>query len=105
MHNRPAGHERKAKRYRCICKQENTSIIICSIKAASAGVDGLQKACNDVLFIEEPWTAADRDQAESRVHRNGLKDGATMYHMLGKNTIDQKMWKIILKRKRLYQRL
>ncbi len=70
-------------------------IVICSIKAAGASVDGLQKACNDVLFIEEPWTAADRDQAESRVHRNGLKDGATMYHMFGKKTIDQKMWRII----------
>lgn len=74
---------------------QNVKIVICSIKAASAGVDGLQKSCNDVLFIEEPWTAADRDQAESRVHRNGLKDGATMYHMLGKRTIDQKMWRII----------
>ena len=72
-----------------------TRIVICSIKAAGAGVDGLQKSCNDVLFIEEPWTAADRDQAESRVHRNGLKDGATMYHMLGNRTIDQKMWRII----------
>jgi SWI/SNF-related matrix-associated actin-dependent regulator 1 of chromatin subfamily A len=76
-------------------RNPNTKIVICSIKAAGAGVDGLQKSCNDVLFIEEPWTAADRDQAESRVHRNGLKDGATMYHMLGKQTIDQKMWRII----------
>lgn len=72
-----------------------TKIVIASIKAASAGVDGLQKSCSNVLFIEEPWTAADRDQAESRVHRNGLKDGATMYHMHGKKTIDEKMWQII----------
>lgn len=74
---------------------KNTMIVIASIKAASAGVDGLQKSCSNVLFIEEPWTAADRDQAESRVHRNGLRDGATMYHMHGKNTIDEKMWMII----------
>ena len=73
----------------------NVKIVIASIKAAGAGVDGLQKSCTNVLFIEEPWTAADRDQAESRVHRNGLKDGATMYHMHGKNTIDEKMWQII----------
>lgn len=76
-------------------RDKNTMIAIASIKAASAGVDGLQKSCSNVLFIEEPWTAADRDQAESRVHRNGLKDGATMYHMHGKNTIDEKMWQII----------
>lgn len=56
---------------------------------------GLQKVCSDVLFIEEPWTAADRDQAESRVHRNGLRNGATMYHMLGRDTVDIKMWRII----------
>lgn len=73
----------------------HVNLAIGSIKAAGAGVDGLQKVCSDVLFIEEPWTAADRDQAESRVHRNGLRDGATMYHMLGKRTIDQKIWRII----------
>ena len=76
-------------------KDPQTKVAICSIKAASAGVDGLQKSCSNVLFIEEPWTAADRDQAESRVHRNGLKNGATMYHMHGKDTIDEKMWQII----------
>lgn len=76
-------------------RNPKTNVVICSIKAAGAGVDGLQKSCSDVLFIEEPWTAADRDQAESRVHRNGQKNGATMYHMLGKRTIDQKMWRII----------
>lgn len=80
-----------------------TKVVICSIKAASAGVDGLQKACSDVLFLEEPWTAADRDQAESRVHRNGLKDGATMYHMLGRRTIDQKMWQIIEEKAKISQ--
>lgn len=76
-------------------KNSKTNVVICSIKAAGAGVDGLQKSCSNVLFIEEPWTAADRDQAESRVHRNGLKDGATMYHMLARRSIDQKMWRII----------
>ena len=81
----------------------NTKVVIASIKAASAGVDGLQKSCSRVLFIEEPWTAADRDQAESRVHRNGLRDGATMYHMHGKNTIDEKMWQIIEEKSKISQ--
>lgn len=92
------GRQNMAEKQASIDKFANdqkTKIVIASIKAASAGVDGLQKSCSNVLFIEEPWTAADRDQAESRVHRNGLKNAATMYHMHGKNTIDEKMWMII----------
>lgn len=100
------GRQNMAEKQQSIDKFVNnpkTKVIICSIKAASAGVDGLQKACSDVLFVEEPWTAADRDQAESRVHRNGLKDGATMYHMLGRQTIDQKMWQIIEEKAKISQ--
>jgi SWI/SNF-related matrix-associated actin-dependent regulator 1 of chromatin subfamily A len=100
------GRQNMAEKQQSIDKFVNnpkTKVVICSIKAASAGVDGLQKACSDVLFVEEPWTAADRDQAESRVHRNGLKDGATMYHMLGGRTIDQKMWQIIEEKAKISQ--
>lgn len=92
------GRQNMAEKQASIDKFANdpkTKVVIASIKAASAGVDGLQKSCSNVLFIEEPWTAADRDQAESRVHRNGLKNAATMYHMHGKQSIDEKMWAII----------
>lgn len=80
-------------------KNPKTGIIICSIKAASAGIT--LTAASDVAFIELPWTYADCDQAESRAHRIGQKDSVNCYYLLGKNTIDQKLYRIIEEKKHI----
>jgi SWI/SNF-related matrix-associated actin-dependent regulator 1 of chromatin subfamily A len=77
----------------------DTDIIICSIKAASAGIT--LTAASDVAFIELPWTYADCDQAESRAHRIGQKNSVTAYYLLGIQTIDQKLYKIIETKKQI----
>jgi SWI/SNF-related matrix-associated actin-dependent regulator 1 of chromatin subfamily A len=74
-------------------------IIICSIKAASAGIT--LTAASDVAFIELPWTYADCDQAESRAHRIGQKDSVNCYYLLGRQTIDQKLYGIIEAKKQI----
>ena len=74
-------------------KNPKTDVIICSIKAASAGIT--LTAASDVAFIELPWTYADCDQAESRAHRIGQKDSVNCYYLLGRRTIDQKLYRII----------
>lgn len=80
-------------------KNPKTDIIICSIKAASAGIT--LTAASDVAFIELPWTYADCDQAESRAHRIGQKDSVNCYYLLGRRTIDQKLYKIIEAKKHI----
>lgn len=82
-------------------KNPKADIVICSIKAAGTGVDGLQKVCSDLLFIELPWTAADCDQAESRAHRIGVKENVTARYLLGRRTIDQKMYRIIEEKRKI----
>jgi SWI/SNF-related matrix-associated actin-dependent regulator 1 of chromatin subfamily A len=69
------------------------TLIICSIKAAGVGLT--LTASSNVAFVEFPWTAADCDQCEDRAHRIGQKDSVTAYYFLGKNTIDEKIYKII----------
>lgn len=80
-------------------KNPKTDIIICSIKAASAGIT--LTAASDVAFIELPWTYADCDQAESRAHRIGQKDSVNCYYLLGRRTIDQKLYRIIEAKKHI----
>lgn len=80
-------------------KSSKTDIIICSIKAASAGIT--LTAASDVAFIELPWTYADCDQAESRAHRIGQKDSVNCYYLLGRRTIDQKLYRIIEEKKHI----
>jgi SWI/SNF-related matrix-associated actin-dependent regulator 1 of chromatin subfamily A len=76
-----------------------TDIIICSMKAASAGIT--LTAASDVAFIELPWTYADCDQAESRAHRIGQKNSVNCYYLLGRQTIDQKIYRIIEEKKKI----
>ncbi|HCY40408.1 MAG TPA: hypothetical protein DHV48_03505 [Prolixibacteraceae bacterium] len=74
-------------------KNPKTNIIICSIRAAGVGLT--LTAASNVAFVEFPWTYADCCQCEDRCHRIGQKDSVTAYYFLGKNTIDEKVYKII----------
>ena len=80
-------------------KSPKTDIIICSIKAASAGIT--LTAASDVAFIELPWTYADCCQCEDRAHRIGQKDSVNCYYLLGRRTIDQKLYRIIEEKKHI----
>lgn len=73
------------------------TLIICSIKAAGVGLT--LTASSNVAFVEFPWTYADCEQCEDRAHRIGQKDSVTAYYFLGKNTIDEKIYKIIQTKK------
>lgn len=80
-------------------RNPKTDVIICSIKAAAAGIT--LTASSNVAFIELPWTYADCDQAESRAHRIGQKDSVNCYYLLGRKTIDQKLYRIIEEKKHI----
>ncbi|WP_416236058.1 hypothetical protein, partial [Salmonella enterica] len=44
-----------------------------------------------VIFLDEPWSEADKDQAEDRAHRIGTLGAVTIYTLLAKNTIDERI--------------
>jgi len=72
-------------------------LIICSIKAAGVGLT--LTASSNVAFVEFPWTFADCEQCEDRAHRIGQLDSVTAYYFLGKNTIDEHIYRIIQTKK------
>lgn len=85
--------EQKQKAIDMFQRNPKTNIIICSIRAAGVGLT--LTAASNVAFVEFPWTYADCCQCEDRCHRIGQKDSVTAYYFLGKNTIDENVYKII----------
>ncbi len=77
--------------------QPQVKLIICSIKAGGVGVT--LTAASRVAFVELPWHAADCDQCEDRCHRIGQKDSVQCTYFLGKDTIDEDIYKIIDKKR------
>ena len=56
-------------------------------------------ASSSPLLVELPWTFAACEQCEDRAHRIGAKENVTARYLLGHNTIDQKIYKLILEKK------
>ena len=57
----------------------------------------LNKASN-VIFLDEPWTKAIKEQAEDRCHRIGQKNNVTIYTLICKDTIDERVHSIVKKK-------
>lgn len=77
----------------------DAKLIICNFKAAGVGVT--LTASSRVLFLEYPWTYADLVQAEDRAHRIGQKNTVMTTFLLGKDTIDERMFDLILEKKEI----
>jgi SWI/SNF-related matrix-associated actin-dependent regulator 1 of chromatin subfamily A len=75
--------------------------IICSLQAAGMGIT--LTAASENLFIEQPWTFALCDQAESRSHRIGQVESVRSGYLLGQNTIDLWCYDLIQKKKSIMQ--
>ena len=75
---------------------DGCNIIVGTIGAMGTGFT-LTKASN-VIFLDEPWTSAVKFQAEDRCHRIGQKKNVTIYTLICKNTIDEQVHKVLLKK-------
>lgn len=51
-----------------------------------------------VVFMDEPWTMANKQQAIDRCHRIGTTENITVYTMMCKNTIDERIHDIVLQK-------
>jgi SWI/SNF-related matrix-associated actin-dependent regulator 1 of chromatin subfamily A len=68
-------------------------LFVGNIQAAGTGIN-LQIASN-VVFLELPWHSGHVSQAEDRCHRIGQKDSVNVHFLLAKNTIEEKIAKLI----------
>ena len=51
-----------------------------------------------VIFLDEPWTMANKQQAIDRCHRIGTNSNITVYTIMCKNTIDERIHSLVEKK-------
>ena len=76
---------------------DTCKVIIGSIGAMGVGIT-LNKASN-VIFLDEPWNPALKNQAIDRAHRAGTKNNVNVYTLICKNTKDEGVHKTIANKK------
>ena len=74
--------------------QEGSSkIIIGTIGAMGTGLT--LTAGTVLIFMDHPWNRALYDQAVDRCHRIGQNNNITIYNLITKNTIDERIWELV----------
>ena len=74
----------------------NVKVAIGTIGAMGTGLT--LTAANTVIFVDEPWTMANKQQAIDRCHRIGTTSNVTVYTLMCKNTIDERIHEIVEKK-------
>jgi SNF2 family DNA or RNA helicase len=73
----------------------------CKVIVGTAGAmgTGLTLTAGTVeIFMDEPWNMALKEQCVDRCHRIGQKSNLTIYTLLCKNTIDEKIHNIVIEK-------
>lgn len=59
------------------------------------GVSHTLTVANNVIFYDLPWNPATMEQAEDRCHRTGTVSTVNVYSIITKDTVDEKVYKLI----------
>lgn len=75
--------------------QNNPNYTILLGTIGAAGTTHTFTAATNVIFLDEPFNAADKQQAIDRTNRIGTTSSVNVYTLLTKNTIDEKVHEIV----------
>ena len=73
--------------------EDKCKVMIGTIGALGTGVT--LTAGTVEIFLDEPWNKALKNQAEDRCHRIGQNSNVTIYTLLTKNTIDERIHELV----------
>lgn len=77
-------------------EDDNCKVIIGTTGAMGTGLT--LTAGTVEIFLDEPWNRANKEQAEDRCHRVGTKENVTIYTIMAKNTIDERIHELVYKK-------
>lgn len=84
--------DREAHKRRFI-EDPECKILIGTIGAL--GVSHTLTVANNVIFYDLPWNPGTMEQAEDRCHRTGTVSTVNVYSIITKDTVDEKVYKLI----------
>jgi len=77
-------------------ENENCKVILGTRQAMGTGIT--LTAGNNVIFLDEPWNEANKNQAMDRCHRIGTTKTVNVYTLMCQNTIDEVVDEIVMKK-------
>lgn len=80
-------------------KDPNCKVIIGTIGAMGTGLT--LTAASNVIFLDDPWNRAIKDQAEDRAHRIGTKGTVRIITLVCKDTIDERILNLVERKGRM----
>ena len=75
---------------------DNSKVFIGQIQTAGQGIDGLQKVCSHVIFLEWTWVPGEVSQAIKRVHRYGQTKPVLVQFMVWEESVEEHMMRTAL---------
>lgn len=82
---------------------EDCKVCIGTTGAMGVGIDLFKASL--IIFLDEPWTQGDKDQARDRAYRQGLTHALRIVTLITKDTIDERVADIVRQRGGLANRL
>lgn len=70
----------------------------CKVMIGTVGALGVSHtltSSNNVIFYDLPWNPATMEQCEDRCHRTGTTSTVNIYSIIAKDTVDEKVYKLI----------
>lgn len=85
---------------------ESVGVFIAQTGAGGTGVDGLQKVCHHIVFVELDWSPGVMDQAIGRLVRTGQKNGTVVVHYLAvADSLDTQMDQTLAKKRHVINKI
>ena len=75
----------------------NYKVMLATTQKAGTGLT--LTAASYAIFLDTPWTNAEFEQAQDRIHRIGAKKSVTIYELITKDTIDERVHEIVTDKK------
>lgn len=76
----------------------DVKVLAGTLGALGESVDGLQKVCNTVVFLDKKWNPEENNQAIGRVYRFAQEKHVMVYTLVCEKTIDEKVGKTNVKK-------
>ena len=75
--------------------QEDSKCKLMLATTQKAGTGLTLTAASYAIFLDTPWTAAEFEQAQDRIHRIGANKNVFIYELITKDTIDERVHDIV----------